>query len=251
MPCPSFNATRAVTVHAPPEAIHPWIVQIGMTRAGWYSYDLLDNLGRPSATRLIPELQQIYAGQIIPMSPDGKYGVYVKEFKENEWILWNDKEGDTTWFWGLYPEGENRTRLVTRVRIKYLWNSPAALFNLLVEFADLPMMRKCLLRLKNALRNSITIVWSPTTKQPTDQRVNSQNEHDSILIQAELWNLDQDGKRNRLQQEQSHFHKEQPAALLWESVAMKTKARAVVGQGNAPRMNQPEGGCPISCPTSG
>jgi hypothetical protein len=148
IPSPSFNATRAVTVHAPPEAIHPWIVQIGMTRAGWYSYDLLDNLGRPSATRLIPELQQIYAGQIIPMSPDGKYGVYVKEFKENEWILWNDKEGDTTWFWGLYPEGENRTRLVTRVRIKYLWNSPAALFNLLVEFADLPMMHKCLLGIK-------------------------------------------------------------------------------------------------------
>jgi len=37
---------------------------------------------------------------------------------------------------------------VTRVRIKYLWNSPAALFNLLVEFGDLPMMRKCLLGIK-------------------------------------------------------------------------------------------------------
>jgi len=65
-----------------------------------------------------------------------------------EWILWNDQEGDTTWFWGIYPEGENRTRLVTRVRMKYHWNSPAALFNLLVEFGDLPMMRKCLLGIK-------------------------------------------------------------------------------------------------------
>ncbi|MFZ5821256.1 MAG: hypothetical protein ACOYYJ_15275 [Chloroflexota bacterium] len=145
---PSFDATRGVTVHAPPEAIYPWIVQIGMTRAGWYSYDLLDNLGRPSARQLLPEHQQIYAGQLIPMSPDGKYGVYVKEFKQNEWILWNDQEGDTTWFWGLYPDGENRTRLVTRVRMKYHWNSPAALFNLLVEFGDLPMMRKCLLGIK-------------------------------------------------------------------------------------------------------
>jgi len=145
---PSFNATRAITVHAPPKAIYPWIVQIGMTRAGWYSYDLLDNLGRPSATQLIPELQQIYAGQIIPMSPDGKYGIYVKDFRENEWILWNDKEGVTTWFWGIYPVGENHTRLVTRIRMKYLWNSPAALFNLLVEFVDLPMMRKCLLGIK-------------------------------------------------------------------------------------------------------
>lgn len=148
VPSPSFNATRAVTVHAPPEAIHPWIVQIGMTRAGWYSYDLLDNLGRPSATRLIPELQQIYAGQIIPMSPDGKYGVYVKEFKENEWILWNDKEGDTTWFWGMYPTQDGGTRLITRIRMKYRWLTPAAFFNLLVEFGDLIMMRKCLLGIK-------------------------------------------------------------------------------------------------------
>ena len=145
---PSFDATRGVTVHAPPEAIYPWIVQIGVTRAGWYSYDLLDNLGCPSAQRLLPEHQQIYIGQLIPMSPDGKYGIYVKEFRENEWILWYDKKGDTTWFWGIYPEGENRTRLVTRVRMKYHWNSPAALFNLLVEFADLPMMRKCLLGIK-------------------------------------------------------------------------------------------------------
>jgi hypothetical protein len=37
---------------------------------------------------------------------------------------------------------------VARIRIKYLWNSPAALFNLLVEFADLPMMLKCLLGIK-------------------------------------------------------------------------------------------------------
>jgi hypothetical protein len=51
---PSFDATRGVTVHALPQAIYPWIVQIGMTCAGWYGYDLLDNLGRPSETRLIP-----------------------------------------------------------------------------------------------------------------------------------------------------------------------------------------------------
>jgi hypothetical protein len=145
---PSFNATRGVTIHAPAKTIYPWIVQIGMTRAGWYSYDLLDNLGRPSAKQLLPEHQQIYSGQLIPMSPDGKFGIYVKEFRENEWILWSDKEGDSTWFWGIYPEGEMRTRLVTRVRMKYRWNFPAAIFNLLVEFGDIIMMRKCMLGIK-------------------------------------------------------------------------------------------------------
>jgi hypothetical protein len=148
VPMPSFNATRGVTVNAPPETIYPWIVQIGMTRAGWYSYDRLDNLGRPSSRHLLPEYQQIYVSQLIPMSPDGKYGIYVKEFRENEWILWNDKEGDTTWLWSLSPVGENRTRLVTHLRIKFRWNLPAAFFNLLIEFGDFFMMRKCLLGIK-------------------------------------------------------------------------------------------------------
>jgi hypothetical protein len=145
---PSFDATRGVTVHAPAEAIYPWIVQIGVNRAGWYSYDLLDNLGRPSAKRLLPEFQKIFPGQLIPMSPDGKFGIYVKGFRENEWILWHDKAGDTTWFWGIYPEGENRSRLITRVRMKYRWDSPAAIFNLLIEFCDIIMMRKCMLGIK-------------------------------------------------------------------------------------------------------
>ena len=56
---PHFNFTRAVTIQARPEEIWPWLVQIGYGRAGWYSYDLLDNLGRPSAERIIPELQQL------------------------------------------------------------------------------------------------------------------------------------------------------------------------------------------------
>ena len=52
---PTFNATRAITIAAPPEDVWPWLVQVGLTRAGWYSYDLLDNLAHASARRIIPE----------------------------------------------------------------------------------------------------------------------------------------------------------------------------------------------------
>ncbi len=142
---PSFNATRAVTINAPAEAIYPWIVQMGVNRAGWYSYDWLDNLGRPSAEQLLPEYQHLQVGELIPMSPDGKQGVWVKDFRENEWLLWWDKTGETSWVWWVYPEGERRCRLVTRVRMKYRWFSLGAIFNLLIEFCDFPMMRKCLL----------------------------------------------------------------------------------------------------------
>lgn len=90
---PTFNATRGVTINVQPENIFPWLVQIGIKRAGWYSYDWIDNLGRPSAERIIPELQHLEVGDLIPMSPDGKIGLWVKEFERNRWVLWWDKSG--------------------------------------------------------------------------------------------------------------------------------------------------------------
>ncbi len=145
---PSFNATRAVTINAPAENIYPWIVQMGLSRAGWYSYDLLDNLARKSAESILPEYQNLQIGDLVPMSPDGKYGIWLKDFGKNQWMLWWDKKGDTSWVWEIYPGGDNRSRLVTRVRMKYRWLSFSAPFNLLIEFFDLPMMRKCMLGIK-------------------------------------------------------------------------------------------------------
>lgn len=146
---PSFDSTRAVTIHTPAESIYPWIVQMGVNRAGWYSYDLLDNLARPSAEVILPEYQNAPIGTIIPMSPDGKQGMHVKDFKDDEWMLWWDNLGDSSWVWGIYSEGEASSRLVTRVRVKYRWLSPAILFNLLIEFFDIVMMRKCMLGIKS------------------------------------------------------------------------------------------------------
>ncbi len=144
---PTFNATRAVTVKARPEHIWPWIVQIGFGRAGWYSYDLIDNLGRRSAERVIPELQQVRVGDLVPIF--GQNGFWVKDFRPNEWMLWGDKEkNELSWVWGLYPLDGGRTRLVTRVRLRYVWTSPAILFNLVLDVGDIIMMRKCLLGIK-------------------------------------------------------------------------------------------------------
>src|SRR5437868_4353687 len=80
---PTFNATRAVTITARPEEIWPWLIQIGVTRAGWYSYDWLDNLGHPSAERIIPEFQHLAVGDVIPLSPDGTQGQWVKAIERN------------------------------------------------------------------------------------------------------------------------------------------------------------------------
>ncbi len=145
---PTFNASRGVTINAIAENIYPWIIQMGVTRAGWYSYDLLDNLAKRSAVVILHEYQNIKIGDIVPMSPDGKQGMVVKDFNKNEWILWWDNKGDSTWVWGIYPEGESAFRLITRVRVKYRFFSTAILFNLIIEFFDIWMMRKCMLGIK-------------------------------------------------------------------------------------------------------
>lgn len=148
VPGPTFNATRAVTVGAPPERIWPWLVQAGLTRAGWYSYDILDNLGRPSARRIIPELQDLAVGDIVPMSPDGKHGMPVQEIDAPKSMIWGTP-GDTTWTWQLDPLSDGSTRLISRVRSRYRWLSPTIAFSLLLEFGDFWMMRKMLLNLRD------------------------------------------------------------------------------------------------------
>ena len=47
--------TMATTLPAPPDKVWPWLVQMGFGRAGWYSWDRLDNAGNPSADRIVPE----------------------------------------------------------------------------------------------------------------------------------------------------------------------------------------------------
>src|SRR3954464_5174446 len=95
---PTFNATRAISIAAPPAQVWPWLVQVGVTRAGWYSYDLLDNLGHPRARRVIPQLQDLAAGAIIPMSPDGKQGMKVHSMDPPHSMVWGEP-GGTTWAW--------------------------------------------------------------------------------------------------------------------------------------------------------
>jgi hypothetical protein len=143
---PTFNATRAVTIEAQPEQIWPWLMQVGCKRAGWYSYDWIDNLGIPSAERILPEFQNLRVGDTIPMSPDGKRGLTVRAIDPDRSMLWVGK--NATWAWRLYRVDERRTRLVTRVRMRYEWASPWVFFDLLFDPGDFVMMRKMLLGIK-------------------------------------------------------------------------------------------------------
>ncbi len=48
------SLTHAITVHCSRRELWPWLIQMGADRAGWYSYDVLDNGGRRSAEQILP-----------------------------------------------------------------------------------------------------------------------------------------------------------------------------------------------------
>jgi hypothetical protein len=149
---PSFNATRAITIDAPPTAVWSWIVQLGFGRAGWYAYDVFDNAGHPSAERILPECQQPKVGDWIPMASkiNETTAFKIAGLEPQRWMLWDKPE--STWAWKLVPLDARRTRLVTRLKAHYAWRtSPAnaVLTLILFEFGDFPMMRKLLLGVKH------------------------------------------------------------------------------------------------------
>ncbi|MET8779440.1 hypothetical protein ABZV58_30950 [Nocardia sp. NPDC004654] len=72
VPEPTDRSTMATTFEAPPEAVWRWLVQMGRDRAGWYSWDRLDNGGWPSATRIVPQWQELRVGDRINATADGR-----------------------------------------------------------------------------------------------------------------------------------------------------------------------------------
>jgi hypothetical protein len=142
--------TRAITIDAPPDAVWPWLVQAGFGKAGFYSNDLLDNVGHPSATRLLPELQRLDVGDWVPMFSrvDNATAFKVQGFQPGRFLVW--AKPDSTWAWMLAPLPGGRTRLVTRIRQRYDRRAPASalLTAALMELGDFPMMRRMLIGIR-------------------------------------------------------------------------------------------------------
>jgi hypothetical protein len=150
-----FVATRAVTIHASPSEVWRWIVQIGSARAGWYSIDWIDNGGKESSRTILPDFQMIENNYFIPFTPDRKNGMWVKEFKEPETILWWDKKGDASWLWRLSKTEQGGTRLLTRLRTKYDFKFPWVIYYILYDLGDIVMMSKCMLGIKERAEKRI------------------------------------------------------------------------------------------------
>ncbi len=121
LPQATLVTTHAISVAAPPDQVWPWLVQMGFGRAGWYSLDLLDNGGRPSARRIHPEWQDLAVGDRLPVMPSDptgeRAGFDVVHLSAPSTLVMRTGGRDWTfvWSWEVRPT-DDTSRLVVRTR---------------------------------------------------------------------------------------------------------------------------------------
>jgi proline iminopeptidase len=122
------TGTMATTIDAPPSAVWPWLAQMGCDRGGWYSWDRLDNGGRPSTERIHPEWQALAVGDRLASTPSGTTWFTVAALEPERVLVLRasldlrgrpfDPDGprprlynDSLWSFRLTPLPGERTRL--------------------------------------------------------------------------------------------------------------------------------------------
>jgi hypothetical protein len=152
--------THEIYIEAPPEEIWPWLVQMGRRRGGWYSWDFLDNGGIASADRILPELQSLAVGDILPIKEPGPDGMAVVLLDPPRALVLGDPSlvpgrsrprasaPRATWAFALEPTGKADTHLVVRVRAEYPSSPWATVLVPAVRLAHAIMERKQLRTLK-------------------------------------------------------------------------------------------------------
>jgi hypothetical protein len=140
-------ATRAITIEALPDAVWPWLAQIGPApRGGAYTYDWIENLlglDMHSADRILPEYQQLEVGDTILF---GKNRMRLERVERGRTLTWRSEDGNWVWTFVL-TERDGKTRLISRNRFR-LPSLAARIGMLPMEPASLVMERKMLRGIK-------------------------------------------------------------------------------------------------------
>jgi hypothetical protein len=137
---PSLRATRAITIAGRPEDVWPWIIQIGYDRAGFYGYDLIENLGSKRGIRsegkIVTELQRLSVGDRVYMSRLAY--LVIDSMIPGKYLVWAGTEGPHkgAFTFALFPLDEKHTRLIVRARLRYCWTDWRMLLDLFTEFGD-------------------------------------------------------------------------------------------------------------------
>lgn len=133
---PAHQVTRAITINATPDAVWPWLLQMGADRGGFYSYDWLEDrfgLDIHSASEIRPEWQDLAIGDVVYGNRARTGGWYVVDLRPGELLalamadLLRDRPARRTeglrweflWTFAVRPEGRGKTRLIVRERVGF------------------------------------------------------------------------------------------------------------------------------------
>jgi len=172
IPQPIDTLTHGVTIRAAPRDVWPWLVQMGAgSRAGWYSYDWLDNKRQPSATRVMPELQHPAVNSIFPALPGVTDGFTLLAIEPERVLVLGwlapDRTVEVTWTFVLEEVSRDVTRLLVRARggPGYRFHGlPLLLTRIVVRVVHFVMQRKQLLGI--ARRAEVTMSHPSAFKSP-------------------------------------------------------------------------------------
>lgn len=131
---------HALTIQASPADIYPWLVQIGDSRAAFYSITFIENLfcmttgecHYVNADRIHEEWQN---------PPRGEQGIIInymviQDYQPDEFVLAKNTAAlplQWTWLWYIQPLDENSSRLIVRHRIDAPDDVPMGIFNVIMN----------------------------------------------------------------------------------------------------------------------
>lgn len=159
IPHPKWGYCRAVSIAAPPEAVWPWIAQVGQGRGGFYSFELLENIVGcriTNAETILSEYQAINVGDEIRLHPTVPPLLVALVEPGRSLVLRGAPvdeptgERESLWAFHVLADGSGRCRLVERGRTIHgsSFADRLAFSPLLVEPIGFVMSREMLLGIK-------------------------------------------------------------------------------------------------------
>ena len=164
---PKWSVTLGVSIDAPPEAVWPWIAQIGQGRGGFYTYEALENLAGcriTNTTEILPEYQDPSVGDEIRLHPETPplrietvdpptalvlFGAHADIGDDETW-------GTSTWQFVVLPGRKGDSRFLTRGRYDHGsdWKSRLTFGRFPIEPISFVMSRRMMLEIKRLAEGS-------------------------------------------------------------------------------------------------
>lgn len=145
---------HAITINAPPETVWRWIIQMGDTRAGFYSYMFIERLIDPTPGRYVNASQVNEAWQ----NPEKGLGIIqgamsIVEWEKERYMLASAPEDDPdalgwTWLWYIRPAANEQTRLNVHMFIQPPGETNSSIMTDIIELGAFIMERNMMSGLK-------------------------------------------------------------------------------------------------------